>query len=171
MTNEERRLLTDSHILAQFQRGDAVHDAIEKDVAQNREKLAVLVSELTSFRSEAREQFTQSRTDRDALKGALEQAQRDTREQFVGVSECIGDLKDWQVDADRMAEVDKEQRKTRQVSQDKVFEEIVAEFQFRRQFGKWRNSFLVSIGVIFGVIVSGHSVWELVKQLFDHPQP
>jgi hypothetical protein len=171
VTDEERRRLSDNQILSQFQRGDEIHDAIEKDVSQNRENLAVLVDELTSFRSEAREQFTQSRADRDSLKCALDKSQRESREQFAGISDCISDLKAWQQRADRLSSEDRQQRDKRQTSQDAIYQELVDEFKFRRRLGKWRNSFLVTVGMILGLVISGHSIWEMIKHLFDHPQP
>lgn len=174
MTEEEdrrgpppSRRLSDNQILQNFADGNRAQSAIARDIDDHRELIGELRDELTSFRCETRDQLksvndnlARSRLDRDTI-----------RTEIAGIGDCIGDLKTWQYRADQQAKADREERDQRQTHQDVVYSEIVDEFKFRRKLGKWRNSILVTTGMMLGLIISGHSLWEMIKHLFKHPQP
>lgn len=160
MTEEERHRLTDAQIRAEMLNHSTQQRHAEALIEQNTLELA-----------EINDALCESRGDRNLIRAQIEDLKKDTDRQFAGLAECVNEVKAWQWDQSRKKEEDKEYRAEREQQQDRVYQEIVKEFEFRRRLGKWRNSILVTFGLVLGLIVSGHSVWEMIKHLFNHPQP
>ena len=139
------RQLSDNQIIQRFSDDRKAHDEMECVVHDNKRMIAELHDEFSAF-------------------------SRHTEQQMKGLSDCINDIKVLQYDQSRMMTNDGERRDERQHQQDFIYREIVDEFKFRRKLSKWRNSLLLTLGMILGLVISAQGIWDTVKHLFVPPK-
>lgn len=161
------RRLTDNQLLAWRKEGETAHGEIERDIALNHASIAGLVDELTAFRTETNTQFSESRHDRDALKDALETAQAENRRQFTGIAECISDLKAWQAAQDRDRDQLKAHKAEREQYEDRIYQEMLANFTFTRKLRKVLWGLVLSVAAIFGLAHTTLNLWDEIKHLLQ----
>jgi hypothetical protein len=160
MTEEERRRLTDNQIIEEMATHDQRQRYADRLIEQNTRDLAIIADRLS-----------ESKDDRDLIKAEIEKTRRETKLQLASVSRCVDDLKHWQDTFDNEREQEIIEKASREKKHDAIYAEIVKEFQFRRQLAKWRNGTLLTIGAVFGALVSGFVLLGHIKDLLHNPHP
>lgn len=152
-SNEPGRRITDNQLIAWRKEGSAAHADIECDIATNARVIAEVKDDVTMIRSE------------------LASFHEDVSHQFAGIGDCINDLKAWQCHYDQQKQREKKHLGEREIKHDSLQREIEKEFEFRRRLGKWRNSFLISIGTLIGAVLGALGIFTTLRDLFNHPHP
>jgi hypothetical protein len=152
-SDEPGRRLTDNQIIAWQKEGSAAHAEIECDIASNSRVIAEVKDDVTLIRSE------------------LSDFREDACRQFTGIGDCINDLKAWQHNYDRQKQLEQQHRGEREIKHDSLQKEIEKEFEFRRRLGKWRNSALLTLGTIIGAVLGALGIFSTLRDLFSHPHP
>jgi hypothetical protein len=160
MTEEERRRLTDNQIIEEMATHDQRQRYADRLIEQNTRDLAIIADRLS-----------ESKDDRDSIKAEIEKTRRETKLQLASLGRCVDDLKVWQDTYDSEREQEIAENSQREEKHDAIYAEIVAEFQFRRRLAKWRNGTLLTIGALFGALVSGFALLGHIKDLLQHQHP